>query len=206
MEQSDTVTEATSKLIEVQKNLPKLTKDADNPFTKSKYISLGTLLSQVLPVLNRYGFALTQQVTTLDGQPALKTTLLHTTGAQIDSTMLLMLKTADPQGQGSAITYARRYSLMSLLGIVADDDDDGQSAQRSATQAKVAPQQLKQIHELLELAGVEKENEMTCLQTVMGDDQLNVREISYLEAEKLIKDLKVANPETLVAMSVGDPF
>ena len=63
--------------------------------------------------------------------PVLHYRLIHAaTGESIDGEMLLMLAKQDPQGQGSAITYARRYSLMAVLGLVADEDDDGNNASR----------------------------------------------------------------------------
>jgi hypothetical protein len=64
------------------------------------------------------------------GHDVLWTMLGHTSGQWIASDMLLHLVKDDPQGQGSAITYARRYSLCSAIGLVADDDDDGQAASK----------------------------------------------------------------------------
>src|SRR3954462_8305932 len=103
-------------LLLVQKNIPTLQKDGVNPHFKNTYITLNTLLDSILPLLNENGIVLLQSPSVVDGQPALKTELLHvTTGQTIISEMLLVLGKQDPQGQGSAITYARRYSLMAIL-------------------------------------------------------------------------------------------
>lgn len=104
-----------------------LQKNAINPHFKNKYISLDELMGQVLPVLNRLGLVLLQQPCSVGGEPSLSTSVtLAATGESIEATMPLILGKNDPQGQGAAITYARRYALMSILGLVADEDTDAQ--------------------------------------------------------------------------------
>jgi ERF superfamily len=122
-------------LLEVQKNAPSLQKDAINPHFGNSYISLQSLTEQILPILNENELVLIQSPSHVGDGPngpvgALTTQIIHVpTGQTLADTMLLMGKT-DPQGQGSAITYARRYALMSILGLVADEDDDGERATR----------------------------------------------------------------------------
>lgn len=119
-----------SSLLAVQKDAPALQKTKINPAFKSKYVSLDSLMEQIVPVLNSHGLVWTTLPTRDEqGQPALTYRLIHAeSGEAIDGTMPLMLAKSDPQGQGSAITYARRYSLMAVLGLVADEDDDGNKA------------------------------------------------------------------------------
>ena len=113
-------------LLAAQKEMPALQKSGINPHFKNRYVPLEELLQTVLPILNAHGFILTQTPCISDGQPALKTELLHPSGGIVTGTMLLLCAKDDPQGQGSAITYARRYSLMSLMGLTADVDDDAE--------------------------------------------------------------------------------
>lgn len=120
-------------LLAVQRELPRLQASAINPHFKSKYIPLEAIMAKVLPILNKHNYVLLQQPTTLGGEPALVYRLVHTTGAEIKDTMLLLSKSPDPQAQGSALTYARRYSLMALLGLVADEDDDAERATPKVT-------------------------------------------------------------------------
>lgn len=117
-------------LLAAQREMPGLQKNAINPHFKSSYISLESLMEQVLPVLHKHGFVLLQSPVALpDNEPGLMTTLLHVeTGEGFGGTMPLMVDKQNPQGQGSAITYARRYALMSLLALVADTDDDANAA------------------------------------------------------------------------------
>lgn len=106
----------------------------------AKYAQLADVMKEVLPALNKNGLAVTQWPTQIEGQPALRTILHHSSGESIEDTMPLILPKQDPQGQGSAITYARRYSLASILGLVIDEDDDGQKATDSVSKSNsVAP-------------------------------------------------------------------
>ena len=94
-------------------------------------------MPQILPLLNENGLVLTQVPTFIMSQdgpsPALKTTILHVeSGESLDSTAPLMLDKQTAQGLGSAITYMRRYSILAILGLVADVDDDGNAAEKSA--------------------------------------------------------------------------
>lgn len=114
----------------VQAEATTLQKTELNPAFRSKYIGLDTLHENVLPLVNRHGLTWTTRpgFTYLDGKasPTLIYSLtLASTGENQTGEMLLLLAKQDPQGQGSAITYARRYSLMAVLGLVADEDDDG---------------------------------------------------------------------------------
>lgn len=126
-------------LLAAQKDMPGLQKNAINPHFKNKYISLDTLMESILPVLNKHGLVLMQEPTYDAPEATLTTTfILAETGESTSSEMMLCMAKNDPQGQGSAITYARRYSLMSALGLVADNDDDGEAGTAAAVSRKPA--------------------------------------------------------------------
>ncbi len=109
--------------------------DAINPHYKNRYISLEALMAVVMPLLNKCGLVLLQMPTQVGGEPALTTRIVEaTSGEFVEATMLLSLAKVDPQSQGSALTYARRYALMAFLGLVADEDTDG-SAPKSRRSA-----------------------------------------------------------------------
>ena len=129
-------------LLAFQAEAPALQKNAINPHFRNRYISLDALMDAILPPLNKAGVIVLQMPTIADGQPALTTRIIHVeTGECIESTMPLVLEKENPQGQGSAITYARRYSLMAMLGLVADEDDDANAASKhGAGGSGVAPQ------------------------------------------------------------------
>lgn len=104
-------------------------RDADNPFFKSKYVTLDDLLRQVRPVLAKNGLSFIQ-VPGGDGKSiTIKTILLHVSGQWIETEPFSMIAAkTDPQGAGSAVTYGRRYALSAVLGVAWDDDDDGNKA------------------------------------------------------------------------------
>lgn len=128
-----------------------LPKSKTNPHFKNKYTPLDVVLGQVIPLLNNNGFLLIQSPSTLvngvttrgDNTPTLTTRFIYTpTGEELTDHMLLMPGREDPQGQGAAITYARRYAIMSILGLTSDEDDDGNSSQRSHTRSSApAPEE-----------------------------------------------------------------
>lgn len=127
-------------LVAFQADLTPVSKSATNPFFKSKYAPLPEVMEAIQPLLAKHKLAIIQLVTNIDGVSALNTIVLHESGQKLEAIQPLLLTKQDPQAQGSAITYARRYGVMSALGIVADEDDDGNKATQATRQpAKTAP-------------------------------------------------------------------
>jgi hypothetical protein len=144
-------TELRKALVGALSELKNPVKDADNPFFKSKYVELSTILDLVRPVLEKHGLAVSQPVVKWEDKMYVKTTILHETGEMTMGLYPVVPKrpkpikdkkgecialdqgdgTDDPQAMGSAITYARRYSLCAALSIAgAGEDDDGNRASR----------------------------------------------------------------------------
>jgi hypothetical protein len=97
------------------------------------YADLGDVLDAVKPVLNRHGLCVVQEAATdIPGMVGVTTRILHTSGEWIEYAALEMPSGSDAQSVGSAVTYARRYSLTAALGISADEDDDGASTKAPA--------------------------------------------------------------------------
>jgi hypothetical protein len=143
MNQSDKLDKLVEALVGFHAEVGTIRKDSTNPFFGSKYASLSTILSQVLPVLTKHGLTIIQ----LPSGTGLTTTLAHTSGQFISQTMDLMPVKADPQAQGSAITYARRYAVSAVLSLNVDEDDDGNAATAPATAPapkRTAPQAVPQ--------------------------------------------------------------
>ncbi len=113
-------------LVAFQADLPDIGLDAENPHFKSKFASLPNITKVVLPKLAEQGLSFTAGGVIVEGQFGLSATLLHTSGEERSG--FFPITATDPQKIGSAITYARRYLLASLTGIVADADDDGNAA------------------------------------------------------------------------------
>lgn len=123
-------------------------KNSDNPFFKSKYVELDDLLASVRPVLSKHGLVVLQEPSGED-KVLIKTILIHTSGEFIEFEPLTLKPVKnDPQGVGSAITYGRRYSLSSILGVAWDKDDDGNNASgKNSNRSKIdSNQQNKSTH------------------------------------------------------------
>lgn len=100
-----------------------------NPHFKSKYADLAEIRDTVMPVLSKYGIALVQFTQIGSAGFYLVTRLMHESGEMIESRFPLPDNVEKPQQMGSAITYARRYTMAAICGITAEEDDDGNAAQ-----------------------------------------------------------------------------
>ena len=133
MKNSEQINELAVALNKAQADFMVAKKDAKNPFFKSKYATLNAVYEAVAEALLKNGLSVIQPIV----GDAVETTLIHTSGQFITSSCpIVCAKQNDPQAMGSAITYARRYSLASLLGVMTDEDDDGEKAM-----ARPAPKQ-----------------------------------------------------------------
>ncbi len=117
-----------NKLLAVQMEIGSIKKDSTNPFFKSKYFDINSLLAEVKPVLNKHGLVLLQGLANLSGLQGESTLALNTTIVDAESADNITFtcpipEAADAQKTGSAITYFRRYALQSLLALEAEDDD-----------------------------------------------------------------------------------
>lgn len=103
------------------------------------YAPLDTILACVRPALSKHRLALTQLLADNGAGPNLVTELRHADGALIRSTMKLPAHDGGPQALGSLLTYMRRYAIVAILGIAAEEDDDGNQAQGNAAKAAAPP-------------------------------------------------------------------
>jgi hypothetical protein len=121
------------------------TKSANNPHFKSKYADLGAVIDAVKPALIKHGLFYTQEPQPCEDGVSIRTTLRHSSGETIDlGTLFVPANKRDAQGFGSALTYCRRYALMTAFGVPAEDDD-GNAAARSAPRADPLPAQTTQM-------------------------------------------------------------
>lgn len=120
-------------LAAAQAEMGKAIKGSENPHFRSKYADLGAVFDACLPALTRHGVAVTQPLqVTETGDRYVRTVLSHgASGTHAETVVPLILGKNDMQGLGSAITYARRYGLMTMAGI-APEDDDGNAAANNA--------------------------------------------------------------------------
>jgi hypothetical protein len=126
------MTKIIAALLKAQKEMGNAVKNGTNPHFKSKFADLNSVRDAVIPLLNENGILVLQPMVNLEGNEYVKTVLLHDSGETIESYTKIVCKAQnDPQALGSAITYARRYGLQSLVCIGAEDDDAEKSMARN---------------------------------------------------------------------------
>jgi len=124
------------RILEIKKAIGKLEKTAENPFYKSKYVDINTLLDVISPELESKGLLLLQPLTQIDGRPALWTKIMDVeSNKTILEDFITLPDLQDPQKMGSAITYYRRYSIISMFSLQAEDDDANNTKPKSVTKA-----------------------------------------------------------------------
>lgn len=124
---SESLKELGAALAKAQAEMTGAKKDSNNPFYKSKYADLSVVWETIRAPLTKQGLCIIQTTDLIEKGMILKTILLHASGEWISSIYPIEPVKRDPQGYGSAITYARRYALMAIVGV-APEDDDGNAA------------------------------------------------------------------------------
>ncbi len=138
MIKSESIAKLADALSKAQKEMKNAIKDSDNPFFKSKYADLASVREVYQGPLSDHGLALVQiPETSESGLPMVTTILLHTSGEFIGGSLSMNPVKADPQGIGSAITYARRYQASGITGIATELDDDGNAASGNTGKSNV---------------------------------------------------------------------
>jgi hypothetical protein len=158
MKSSPEIDKVAPALLMAQTRIGAATKDAANPFFKSRYADLGAVMEACKEALNDQKICVLQPVGHENGVQYVETILLHSSGQFISDQMRIEppmkmvcpnqnknetfapFLAPDPQAQGSAITYARRYALQSMLFIPAEDDD-GEVAMNRNQQSRPTAQQ-----------------------------------------------------------------
>lgn len=130
MEKSEQINELAAALSKAQAAMANPKKSAENPFFKMKYATLDEVWDVVRKPLTDNHLSIVQSPEKEGQDIGITTMLLHSTGQYITSKLVVTPKGQDVQSAGSAITYARRYSLMSILGIAPEDDDGEQAMNR----------------------------------------------------------------------------
>lgn len=142
MQTSELINELSTALAKAQGKIKGATKDADNPYFKSKYADLASVWDACRAELAANGLSVVQapRASAFEGGWIIEveTRLLHASGQWMADSLTLPVGKPDAQGVGSAITYARRYALASFVGV-APEDDDGNAAVKGTTAKADAP-------------------------------------------------------------------
>lgn len=207
MNRSESIANLGKALVKAQTQMTAVKKDSVNPHFKSSYASLAAVNDAVLPHLSANGIAVLQGVSSTEDVRfvGVSTTFIHGESGEWWTEELFMSPTkSDPQGFGSAITYGRRYLLMAMAGIAADDDDANEASKPTpqaqpkpvvqkpvmpvVTPATIAEKSLKQLHAVgTQLYGEAWETKRHELVASVTDRRTNSSaELYESEAKKLI--------------------
>ena len=129
MNKSESIQNLSAALSKAQAEMPAIKFDSKNPFLKNDYASLGAIIAGARPVIAKHGLSVSQLTFGEDGVAGVETVLMHTSGEWISSSISMPVGEekgkSSAQVAGSIVTYLRRYSLASILGIYSDEDGDG---------------------------------------------------------------------------------
>ena len=131
MKTSEQILKIAPDFLKAQKELGSAKKNAENPFFHSSYADLNAVISSIKESLNNANISVLQPIGHDEQGNYVETMLLHTSGEYFSGKMLITPIKADPQAEGSAITYARRYGLQSMVLLPAEDDDGETAMQRN---------------------------------------------------------------------------
>jgi hypothetical protein len=139
MNKSDSIAALAAALSKAQAQIEGAIKDSTNPHFRSKYADLSSVVDAIRKPIAANGLAYVQTINQADNAASVSTIIMHASGEWIDcGAIAVPVSKGDAQGYGSALTYARRYSLSAAFGV-APEDDDGNAAARAAPVAVAAP-------------------------------------------------------------------
>lgn len=136
---SENIDQIATAMTKVQAALKPATFDSVNPHFKNRYASLGAIVEACLPLLAKNDIAVFQSTTPGGNEPLVVTMLVHKSGQWIKGYYPIWVTAPTPQSLGSGTTYAKRYALAAIVGVVADEDDDGNAASVAPQQAQSKP-------------------------------------------------------------------
>lgn len=143
--QSSTIGKLAAALAKAQGQITSAAKTKMNPHFKSDYADLASIWGAVREPLSKNELAVVQTTLPSSGGVTLKTTLVHSSGEWISGELYLPAPKDNPQGYGSAMTYARRYALAAIVGIAQDDDDANKASEASEPKPKPAAGRSKKV-------------------------------------------------------------
>jgi hypothetical protein len=169
MNKSESIKNLAIAMSKAQAEMGGATKDAANPFFKSSYSTLSSVVQAVKEPFANNGLSYVQFPIEEGGRIGIETILMHSSGEYLSHAFTVQLSKNDAQGAGSCLTYCRRYSLQAIAGIPSEDDD-GNAASQGKGKAKKAEFKLdKMARDWVDAA----KNDITVLEQITDTDYRN---------------------------------
>lgn len=171
-------------------------KDSDNPFYKSKYASMASIMEACRDALSKNGLCISQPIVNVDGVLCVQTILGHLSGQSLVSNFPLPELNANSknplQDYGKALTYLRRYALQSILNIAVDDDDGNSHENFKPSIQLISEKQCNSLIEVYSLLSKESQQVSFNALREIGVESFKMLPSSHFEGYfKFIKSLKV---------------
>ena len=189
MNKSESIVEISKAMAKFQAEVKQPFKDANNPFFKSKYVPLESVVESITSIAPKHGISFVQWASNDEnGRVGVSTMIMHTSGEYIEFDPVYMNADKNTaQGAGALISYLKRYSLSAVFGITSDQDDDGNHASgntyKPKQQPKAKPEHIKNLKEKIAQA-VE----------IGGDDA---------SEQKVMQWLKIADYDTVTEAQIN---
>jgi hypothetical protein len=187
MKSSESINELASALCNAQGQMGGAVKDSANPFFKSSYADLTSVIKAIKQPFADNGLSYTQFPVSNENGVGVSTRLMHISGQWLEMEYTLPTVKKDPQASGSAITYARRYALQSIAGIPTADDDAESAMLRGDDKKIISDDQIIAIKKLLDETGADSEKFCKWMKVRSVDQILAMhfdRAVAALEAKK----------------------
>jgi len=187
MKSSEQINELAAALCKAQGEMGGAVKDSANPFFKSSYADLTSVIKAIKQPFADNGLSYTQFPINFEDRIGVETRLMHKSGQWLEMDYTLPTVKKDPQAAGAAITYARRYALQSMAGIPVADDDAESAMIRGDDKKPLSADQSGQIKTLLEETGTDVAKFCKWLKVASVDNVLAIhydRAVAALEAKK----------------------
>lgn len=198
MKTSESIGKIAPAMLAAQMAISFASKDATNPHFKNKYADLPAVIDAIKEPLNKVGIMFMQAGSPSDdGCLHLTTRLMHESGEWIEDTLVMPLPKQDPQGYGSAMTYARRYALSAITGLYQDDDDGNAGSGVGNKAAQPAPKLLNQIDIDKYRAAIQNAPDMPTLQKVFTAAYKTAEKLADKEAMEIFTEDKDATKAAL---------
>jgi hypothetical protein len=187
MKSSDAINELANALCNAQSQMGGAVKDSANPFFKSSYADLTSVIKAIKQPFADNGLSYTQFPVTDENGMGVCTRLMHVSGQWLEGQFTLPVVKRDPQAASSSLTYARRVSLSSIAGIPTADDDAESAMLRGDDKKIISDDQIIAIKKLLDETGADSEKFCKWLKVRSVDQILDIhydRAVAALEAKK----------------------
>jgi len=186
MKTSEQINELAAALCKAQGEMGGAVKDSANPFFKSNYADLTSVIKAIKQPFADNGLSYTQFPINSEDRIGVETRLMHKSGQWLEMDYTLPTVKKDPQAAGAAITYARRYALQSMAGIPVADDDAESAMIRGDDKIVVSKEQAVSIEKLLDESGADRNKFCGWLKAASVDHILAVhydRAVAALQAK-----------------------